>query len=148
MKKAMMATWSESEESPEEEKEKELANMCFMAIDDLDEKDKWLLDSGCSRHMTEDESKFAFLTKRNEGYFTFEDNSKGRIIGQGNIGNGTFSLIESVLLVDGLKHNLLSIIQLCNKGFKLILKHLITSSKTFKMIKPSSWAIDVIMFMQ
>ncbi|RVW37033.1 hypothetical protein CK203_102358 [Vitis vinifera] len=55
MKKAMMATWSESEESSEEEKEKEVANMCFMAIDDLDEgskKDKWFLDSGCSRHMT------------------------------------------------------------------------------------------------
>ncbi|KAJ9678273.1 hypothetical protein PVL29_023008 [Vitis rotundifolia] len=37
MKKAMMATWSESEESSEKEKEKEVANMCFMAIDDLDE---------------------------------------------------------------------------------------------------------------
>ncbi|KAL6322007.1 hypothetical protein AAG906_003148 [Vitis piasezkii] len=88
MKKAMMATWSESEESFEEENEKEVANMCFMAIDDLDEgskKDKWLLDSGCSRHMTGDESKFAFLTKRKGGYVTFGDNSKGRIIGQGNI---------------------------------------------------------------
>ncbi|RVW85482.1 hypothetical protein CK203_044070 [Vitis vinifera] len=89
MKKAMMATWSESEESSEEENEKEVANMCFMAINDLDEgskKDKWFLDSGCSRHMTRDESKFAFLTKRKGGYVTFGDNSKGRIIGQGNIG--------------------------------------------------------------
>ena len=33
-----MATWSESEdESSEEEKEKEVANMCFIAIDELDE---------------------------------------------------------------------------------------------------------------
>ncbi|KAL6321517.1 hypothetical protein AAG906_019697 [Vitis piasezkii] len=123
MKKVMMATWSESEESSEEEKEKEVANMCFMAIDDLDEgskEDKWFLDSGCSRHMIGDESKFAFLTKRKGGYVTFGDNAKGRIIGQGNIGNGTSSLIESVLLVDGLKHNLLSISQLCDKGFKVI----------------------------
>ena len=67
------------------------------------------MDSGCSRHMTGDESKFAFLTKRNEGYATFGDNAKGRIIGQDNIGNDTSSLIESVLLVDDLKHNLLSI---------------------------------------
>ena len=37
MKKAMMATWSESEESSEEENEKKVANMCFIAIDDLDE---------------------------------------------------------------------------------------------------------------
>ncbi|KAL6329165.1 hypothetical protein AAG906_011620 [Vitis piasezkii] len=37
-KKAMMATWSESEdESSEEENEKEVANMCFMTIDELDE---------------------------------------------------------------------------------------------------------------
>ena len=37
-KKTMIATWSESEdESSEEEKEKEVANMCFIAIDELDE---------------------------------------------------------------------------------------------------------------
>ena len=97
--------------------------MCFTAINDLNEglmKDKWFLDSGCSRHMTRDESKFAFLTKRKGGYVTFGDNSKGRIIGQDNIGNGTSSLIESVLLVDSLKHNLLSISQLCDKCFKVI----------------------------
>ena len=27
-------------------------------------KDKWFLDSGCPRHMTGDESKFSFLTKK------------------------------------------------------------------------------------
>ena len=37
IKKAMMTTQSESEESFKEEKEKEVANMCFMAIDELDE---------------------------------------------------------------------------------------------------------------
>ena len=83
-------------------------------------KDKWLLDSGFSRHMTGDESKFAFLTKKKGGYVTFGDNAKKRIIRQGNIGNDTSSLIDNVLLVDGLKHNLLSISQLCDKGFKVI----------------------------
>ena len=34
----MMATWSDSEdESSKKENEKEVANMCFMAIDELDE---------------------------------------------------------------------------------------------------------------
>ena len=32
-----MTTWSEREESSEEEKEKEVENMCFMTIDELDE---------------------------------------------------------------------------------------------------------------
>ena len=37
MKKAMMATWSESEESSEKENEKEVANMYFMVINELDD---------------------------------------------------------------------------------------------------------------
>ena len=78
------------------------------------------MDSGCSKHMIGGESKFAFLTKKNGGYVTFRDNTKWKIIGQVNIGNGTSSLIKNVLLVYGLKNNLLSISQLCDKGFKVI----------------------------
>ena len=70
--------------------------------------------------MTGDESNFAFLARRKEGYVTLKDNGKGRIIGHGSIGNNSSSFIENVLLVDGLKHNLLSISQLCEKGFKVI----------------------------
>ena len=80
-------------------------------------KDKWFLDSGCLRHMIGDESNFDFLKKKNGGYVTFRNNAKGKIISQGNIGNDISSLIENVLLVDGLKHNLLSISQFCDKGF-------------------------------
>ncbi|RVW25277.1 hypothetical protein CK203_114772 [Vitis vinifera] len=140
MKKAMMATWSKSEESSEEENEKEVANMCLMAIDDLNE---WMLKTH-----DQDESKFAFLTKRKGGYVTFRDNSKGRIIGQDNIGNDTSSLIESVLLVDGLKHNLLSISQLCDKGFKVIFEASHCIIKDIQNDKTIFMAIDVIMFMQ
>ena len=43
-KKVMMATWSESEESSEEEKEKEMANICFIAIDELNEVNSNLSD--------------------------------------------------------------------------------------------------------
>ena len=50
---------------------------------------------------------------------TFGDNGKGRI-GHGSIGNNSSSLIENVLLIDSLKHNLLNISQLCDKGFKVI----------------------------
>ena len=70
--------------------------------------------------MTGDESKFVFLARRKRGYVTFEDKNKCRIIGHGYIGNNSSSLIENVLLVDGLKHNLLSISKLCEKGFKVI----------------------------
>uniref|UniRef100_A0A151UDN7 Retrovirus-related Pol polyprotein from transposon TNT 1-94-like beta-barrel domain-containing protein n=1 Tax=Cajanus cajan TaxID=3821 RepID=A0A151UDN7_CAJCA len=67
----------------------------------------WYLDSGCSRHMTGDPSKFSSLKLKNEGYVTYGDNNKGRILGHGNVGNSSSqTLIENVLLVDGLKHNL------------------------------------------
>ena len=41
-----------------------------------------------------------------EDMLPLETMQKEKIIGQGNIGNDTFSLIENVLLVDDLKYNL------------------------------------------
>ena len=67
--------------------------------------------------MTGDPSQFSKLTSINEGYVTFGDNNKGKITGKGTIGNKSNFFIEDVLLVDGLKHNLLSISQLCDKGY-------------------------------
>lgn len=48
------------------------------------------------------------------------DNANERIIRQGNVGNNACSLTENILLVDSLKHNLLSNSQLCDKYFKVI----------------------------
>jgi len=56
---------------------------------------------------------------KEEEYVTFGDNNKGRIMGEGNIGNQHKTQIKNVLYVNGLKHNLLSISQLCDKGFKI-----------------------------
>ena len=56
---------------------------------------------------------------REGGYVTFGDNNKGRSMGEGNMGNQHKTQIKNVLYVDGLKHNLLSISQLCDKGFKI-----------------------------
>ena len=77
------------------------------------------MDSDCSRHMTGDKSKLSSFTPKDGGFVTFGDNSKGKIIGVGNIDNYS-SCIENVLLVDGLKHNLISISQLCDKNYKVI----------------------------
>ena len=46
MRKAMMASWSEIEESSEEKNEKEVANMCFMEINELDEVNSNFSDEG------------------------------------------------------------------------------------------------------
>lgn len=73
--------------------------------------------------MTGDDTLFSSLTKTKGGKVTFGDNSKGKIVGIGNIGGMSSTSIENVFLVDNLKHNLLSISQLCDKGYKIIFDH-------------------------
>jgi hypothetical protein len=80
----------------------------------------WYLDSGCSRHMTGEKERFTSLSQHKSGTVTFGDDSKGEIIGKGIIGNPNSSCIKDVYLVDGLKHSLLSISQLCDKGNRVI----------------------------
>ena len=71
--------------------------------------------------MTWDINNFTTLSRYIEGgIVTFGDDSKGIIIGIGNIKIGASPLIENVVLVDGLKHNLLSISQLCDRGHKVV----------------------------
>ena len=70
--------------------------------------------------MIGDESQFIMLDAKNGGMVTFGDNGKGKIIGIGNVGITPSKYIENILLVDGLKHNLLSISQFCDKGYKII----------------------------
>jgi len=64
--------------------------------------------------------KITKLRLKNEGFMTYGDNNKGRILGTRTISNGSSSNIIDVLLVEGLRHNLLSISQLCDKGYKVI----------------------------
>ena len=49
-------------------------------------------------------------------HVTYGNNNKGRILGVEKIGMNSSTCIENVLLVDGLKHNLLSVSQLCVSG--------------------------------
>ena len=82
-------------------------------------KSQWYLDSGCSRHMTGDKDQFISLESKDGGNVTFGDNAKGKIVGIGQVGNPKTLSIHKVLLVDGLKQNLLSISQLCDMGNKV-----------------------------
>ena len=79
----------------------------------------WYLDSGCSKHMTGDTAQFITLEARNEGKVTLGDNTTKKVVGSGMIGNLENFFIDNVLLVEGLKHNLLSISQLCDKGYNV-----------------------------
>ena len=68
--------------------------------------------------MSGDASLFTTLEWKDGGYVKFGDNSKVNIIATGTVGFPP-TTIENVSLVRGLKHNLLSISQLCDKGYKM-----------------------------
>ena len=71
--------------------------------------------------MTWDINNFATLSRYHEGgTVTIGDDAKGKIIGTGNIKIGSYPLIKNVVLVEGLKHNPLSISELYDKGFKVV----------------------------
>ena len=50
----------------------------------------------------------------------FVDGIKSKIIGIGNVGKNNFDLITDVMLVEGLTHNLLSISQFHDQGYKVV----------------------------
>ncbi|GKV48955.1 hypothetical protein SLEP1_g55729 [Rubroshorea leprosula] len=131
-KKAFAATWSDDETSStasESSLENGVANLCFMAQENSynDEevclvskmKNKWYLDSGCSRDMMGDPSQFSSLMPLDGGTVTFGDNGKGIVKGIGEIDNKSISF-DDVWYMDGLKHNLLSISQLCGHMLSVV----------------------------
>ena len=60
---------------------------------------------------------FQCLTPYHGGTITFGRNKKGRITGVSKIGVHPYPFFVNVLFVEGHKHNLLSISQLCNIGY-------------------------------
>jgi hypothetical protein len=73
----------------------------------------WLIDSGCSRHMTENKKWFPSLTllSRKE-YVTSGDDKKGKVLGISVIKVNDHFTLNDVALVDKLRYNLFSISQL------------------------------------
>jgi len=73
------------------------------------------VDSGCSRHMTGIKSNVLSLTTTQGGSMAFRNGKSGTIVGIGKIGESLSHSIDGVFLIDGLRRNLLSVSQLCDK---------------------------------
>nr|GEW21284.1 hypothetical protein [Tanacetum cinerariifolium] len=78
-------------------------------------KDKGVIDSGCSRHMTGNMSYLSNFEELNGGYVVFGGNLKGgKISGKGKIKTGKLDF-DDVYFVNELKFNLFSVSQMCDK---------------------------------
>ncbi|GJT47979.1 ribonuclease H-like domain-containing protein [Tanacetum coccineum] len=80
-----------------------------------DLKDKGVIDSGCSRHMTGNRSYLTDYEEIDGGFVAFRGSTKGgKITGKGKISTGKLDF-EDVYFVKKLKFNLFSFSQMCDK---------------------------------
>ena len=104
-----------------EKKENSSKEDCRLALIAEDKEDEWYIDSGCSTHITGNKYKFISLKKGKSGSVAFGNDSSIKILGKGvvNLENEKVKA-TNVLLVEDLKHNLLSVNKMCDQGYTLI----------------------------
>jgi transposase InsO family protein len=100
---------------------KKESDKCGLVLSAQRQTNPWYIDSGCSKHMTRDKGKFLSLSERKLGNITFVNDAPGKINGKGmvSLSNGK-GKSQDVLLVYGLKHNLLSVSQVCDRGCEVV----------------------------
>ena len=71
----------------------------------------WVLDSGCSQHMTGNDSMFtSFEDPGDHEHVTYGDNTRGKVLGLGRIAISKDLSISNVLFVEALSFNLICVI--------------------------------------
>nr|GFA28217.1 ribonuclease H-like domain-containing protein [Tanacetum cinerariifolium] len=108
-------------------------------------RDKGVIDSGCSRHMTGNMSYLSDFEDLTGGYVAFGGNPKGgKITGKGKIKTGKLDF-NDVYFVKELKFNLFSVSQMCDKKNSVLFTDtecLVLSSK-FKLSDASQVLLRV-----
>ena len=96
-------------------------------------KDHWCVDSSCSRHMTRNKNTFQKLQAKT-GTITFGNDNSSKVLGKGTVTLGSKdAATKDVLLIENMRHNLLSVSQMCDQG------HVLTfTSKDYKIKREDS----------
>ncbi|WVZ81076.1 hypothetical protein U9M48_028500 [Paspalum notatum var. saurae] len=80
--------------------------------------DVWIMDSGCSRHMTGHRKWFSSLNPMStKEYITFGDNGQGKVLGVDSVSLSAKLSLREVAFVQNLGFNLVSVSQLLDEGF-------------------------------
>jgi hypothetical protein len=90
----------------------------------------WIIDSGCTNHMTGEKKVFTSYVKNKDSQDTiiFGDGNQGKVKGLGKIAVTTEHSISNVFLVESIGYNLLSISQLCHMGYSYLFTNIETSA--------------------
>nr|GEY55679.1 copia protein [Tanacetum cinerariifolium] len=140
--------WSDSSKD-EKEKAKDENGLVAQASNDIClginlDHDEWIKDSGCSKHMTDNQKLLSTYKAYNGGNVIFGSNLRGNIIGKGMIPHDSL-IIENVEHVDNLKFNLLSVGQICDNKSKVeFTEHDSEIIKDEKVIVPNPMDMTII----
>ena len=84
--------------------------LCLSIEQDEVLENTWLIDFGCSRHMTRNSKWFSSLDPMScKEYITFGDNSNGKVLSRRTIRVNESFILKDVALVSNLHYNFLSI---------------------------------------
>ncbi|GJU36984.1 retrovirus-related pol polyprotein from transposon TNT 1-94, partial [Tanacetum coccineum] len=78
----------------------------------------WYLDSGCSKHITEDRSQLTNVVNKFLGTVKFGNDHVAKIMGYGDYQIRNVTILR-VYYVEGLGHNLFSVRQLCDSNLEV-----------------------------
>ena len=85
------------------------------------QENQWYIDSGCSKHMTGDKEKLhSYNALEKEKNVSFGNDTPTVIKGKGSVFLKETVKSGNVMYVDSLKHNLLSVSQMCDQGNEVV----------------------------
>jgi hypothetical protein len=90
-------------------------NQCSLSLQAQHRKSDWYFLIGCSKNMAGEKNGFLTLKKERDGSVSSVNNHSAKIISRGTINIGRKkSMEQNVLMVEYMKHNLLSVSQMCD----------------------------------
>nr|GEW30488.1 retrovirus-related Pol polyprotein from transposon TNT 1-94 [Tanacetum cinerariifolium] len=99
-------------------KKKGSSNTSNVDLSDIIQICLWIIDSGCSKHITGNRALLAKFVEKFLGMVRFGNNDFAVIDGYGDVVIGSMT-IKKFYYVKGLGHNLFSVGQFCNKGLEV-----------------------------
>src|SRR3954470_11731347 len=91
-------------------------NLLYEILIHLQGKTEWVMDSGCTNHMTGDRILLmeSSLSPSSKKTITFADKGKSKVLGLRRVAISRDQYIDKVMLVESLGYNLMSVSMLCD----------------------------------
>ena len=91
---------------------------------------EWIMDSGCTNHMTSDRSLLmdSTLWPSDKSHITFDDTSKSKVLALGRVAISKDRHMDKVMLVESLGFNLMYVSMLCDLNMIVIFGNIVALS--------------------